>query len=282
MSKSLTVMCSLLLASLGLASAPKPKPLPISLSLPSSSPRTEVLVLGVYHMANPGHDLINMKADDVFAPKRQAEIAELVTALKRFNPTRIAVECDPNDARLSSDYSKYVAGSYKLTRNEIDQIGFRLAKKLGHKAIYGVDADGEFPYPRLVKYAQATGRSKELNALMDETGATVKAENDFLSSHTILEALLSMNSDKQVAEAMGGYYRQVHFGEPGDWAGADLVSDWVRRNMRIHSNVVGLTQAPDERILVIYGAGHLGWLRASFGGDPAIRLRQLAEFVHQP
>lgn len=36
--------------------------------------RAEVLVLGVYHMASPGHDIFNMKADDVLAPKRQAEI----------------------------------------------------------------------------------------------------------------------------------------------------------------------------------------------------------------
>jgi hypothetical protein len=32
--------------------------------------RAEVLVLGVYHMANPGHDIFNMQADDVLAPKR--------------------------------------------------------------------------------------------------------------------------------------------------------------------------------------------------------------------
>jgi len=48
----------------------------------SSPPRAEVLVLGVYHMANPGHDLFNTKADDVLAPKRQAEIAEVIAALK--------------------------------------------------------------------------------------------------------------------------------------------------------------------------------------------------------
>jgi hypothetical protein len=44
-------------------------------SNPSAPPaRAEVLVLGVYHMANPGHDVFNMLADDVLAPKRQAEI----------------------------------------------------------------------------------------------------------------------------------------------------------------------------------------------------------------
>jgi hypothetical protein len=56
--------------------------------------RAEVLVLGVYHMANPGHDIFNMDADDVLSPKRQLEIAELAAVLKKFKPTKIAVEHD--------------------------------------------------------------------------------------------------------------------------------------------------------------------------------------------
>jgi hypothetical protein len=35
----------------------------------------EVMVVGVFHMANPGHDLHNLKVDDVLEPKRQGEIA---------------------------------------------------------------------------------------------------------------------------------------------------------------------------------------------------------------
>ena len=53
--------------------------------------RAEVLVLGVYHMANPGRDIFNMHVDDVLAPKRQQEIAELAAVLKKFQPTKIAV-----------------------------------------------------------------------------------------------------------------------------------------------------------------------------------------------
>ena len=35
----------------------------------------EVLVLGVYHMSNPGRDVFNTEADDVLSPKRQAAAA---------------------------------------------------------------------------------------------------------------------------------------------------------------------------------------------------------------
>ncbi|HEX8616282.1 MAG TPA: DUF5694 domain-containing protein [Thermoanaerobaculia bacterium] len=241
--------------------------------------RGEVLVLGVYHMNNPGRDVFNLQVDDVLAPKRQAEMARVIEVLKSFKPTKIAVEGDTGDRRITKAYAEYVAGNHELTRNEIEQLGFRLAKELGHQQIYPVDAGGEFPYPRLQKYVKATDRSKEFEALVDEIGAMVKAENAYLASHTILETLLYMNADAKAAEDVGFYLRQAEFGEHYDWAGADLVSDWFRRNLRIYTNVAQLSESRSERILVIYGAGHLGWLQFAFANNPRFRLRKLAEFV---
>jgi hypothetical protein len=246
---------------------------------PAAPARPEVLVLGVYHMANPGRDIFNTQADDVLAPKRQAEIAQVIAALKGFHPSKIAVEGAAGDERIPKRYIDYLAGRHELTRNEIEQIGFRLAKELGHKTVYAVDADGEFPYLRLVKYAKATGRSNDFEALMGEIGDMVKASNAYLASHTVLATLLYLNSDEKVAEAVGFYYRQAEYGEPYDWAGADLVSDWFRRNMRIYSNVVQIADSPNERVLVIYGHGHLGWLQHAFASNPNFRLRKLAEFA---
>jgi hypothetical protein len=245
---------------------------------PANVGKPEVLVLGTYHMANPGRDLFNMKADDVLAPKRQAEITELIEVLKKFQPTKVAIESDAYGPRVGQ-YADYLAGKRTLTSNEIEQLGFRLAKELGHKTIYPVDVDGDFPARRVVNYAKGSGRSKELDAIMSEIGIMVKAQDDYLASHTVLEMLVNMNADAKVADDMGFYFREAHLGEPGDWAGADLVSDWFRRNMRIYSNLTRLVDSPNERILVIYGAGHLGWLRHIVASDPTLRLRRLAEFV---
>jgi len=252
------------------AAAGKPEP---------PAARAQVLVLGVYHMSNPGRDIFNTHADDVLAPKRQAEIAQLIEVLKRFQPTKIAVEADPGDERVPKSYAEYLAGRHELTRNEIEQIGFRLAKELGHKTVYPADADGDFPFQRLLNYGKGSGRAKELDAILGEVGAMAKAGNDYLVSHSVIETLLYMNADERVAEDVGYYYREAHLSEPGDWAGADLVSDWFRRNIRIYSNVAQLIDAPNERMLVIFGAGHLGWLRHDFASDPSFRLRKLADFV---
>lgn len=249
---------------------------------PTERDRAEVLVVGTYHMNNPGRDVFNTESDDVLSSKRQAEIAEVVDVLARFRPTKILVEAGFNDRRVSERYADYVAGSHELSRNEIEQLGFRLARMLGHETVYAVDVDGEFPYARLVKYAQATGRMTEFEALQEEGAESAEAFSAYLASHTVLETLLYMNSDERVAEDVGYYFQLAEFSEPWDWAGADLVSDWFRRNMRIYGNVVRLVDDANERVLVIYGAGHLGWLQYAFGSHPNLRLRKLAEFIQLP
>jgi hypothetical protein len=241
--------------------------------------KPEILVVGTYHMANPGRDVFNMKADDVLSPKRQAEIAELLEVLKRFRPTKVAIESTVYDDTRKKQYAQYLAGELTLTRNEIEQIGFRLAKELGLKDVCPVDYDGEFPWVRVVNYAKANGKSEAFDRIRAEIGDMVNRQDEFLHSHTVLETLLYMNADEKVAEDVGFYYREVHYGEPGDYAGPDLLASWYQRNMRIYNNVVDLIESPDERILVIYGAGHLGWLRQAAESDPTVRLRKLAEFA---
>lgn len=242
--------------------------------------RAEVLVLGVYHMANPGRDVFNMQADDVLSPKRQQEIAELAQVLKKFQPTKIAVEADYGEDTVPKRYANYLAGTRQLSRTEVEQIGFRLAKDLGHTAIYPVDADGDHPIQRVLNYAKATGQSAKLEGMMSEIGETVNAQDEYLKTHTVLQTLLYMNSDARVAQGVGFYYLLARYGEPGDYAGPDLLAEWYRWNVRIYNNVTKLVATPEDRVLVIFGAGHLGWLRQAFAADPTLRLRKLAEFVH--
>jgi hypothetical protein len=276
MIKPLFLLLALAMGSLNLALAQQAT----AASNPApSAARAEVLVLGTYHMANPGHDIFNMQADDVLAPKRQAEMASLIEVLKKFHPTKIAVESDAGTDRIPKRYADYLAGKYELTANEIDQIGLRLAKELGHKTVYPVDADGDFPYQRLVNYAKGSGRSKELDAINAVFAGNVKAQGAYLASHSILDTLLFVNTDDRATQEVGLYYRMAAIGEPQDWAGADLVGEWFRRNMRIYTNVSKLADSPNERVLVVFGTGHLGWLRHDFASDPSLRLRKLSEFA---
>jgi hypothetical protein len=246
-----------------------------------SDARPEILVLGTYHMSNPGQDIYNMRADDVQSPARQEQIAQLIEVLKRFHPTKIAVEADVGSQRIGREYSDYVAGKYALSRNEIDQIGYRLAKELGHRAVYPIDVDGDFPMLRVINYAKANGRKEKFDAIGARTAARVKAQDDFLRSHTVLEMLEYMNSDSLVAGDVAEYFALVPFGEPWEYAGSDLLASWYQRNIRIYHNIVALIDSQSDRILVIYGAGHLGWLRQDVANDATVRLQKLADLTGQ-
>lgn len=269
-----TILCLVALTTMGLSA-----PAQGALS-EEEAKRAEVLVLGVYHMANPGRDIFNMQADDVLSPGRQQEIAELAAVLEKFKPTKIAVEADYGQDVVPKRYADYLAGTRPLSRNEVEQIGFRLAKDLGHTAIYPVDADGDFPIQRVINYAKAIGESAKLEGIMRETwGEMVKAQGEYLKTHTVLQTLLYMNSDARVAQDVGPYYLLVRYGEPGDYAGPDLLAEWYRRNVRIYNHVARLVATPEDRVLVIIGSGHLGWLRRDFAADPTLRLRKLEDFV---
>jgi hypothetical protein len=244
-----------------------------------SGNRPEILVLGTYHMANPGRDVYNMQADDVRSPKRQAEITELLAVLKKFHPTKIAVEADVGSDKTTQRYADYLAGKYTLVADETDQIAFRLAKELGHKTIYPVNEDGDFPLQRVINFAKASGRSQQFDAMMGNFGTMVKEQDDFLHSHTVLETLEYMNTDAASAKGVALYYASVPYGEPGDYAGPDLLAAWYQRNIRIYHNVVALIDSPSDRVLVIYGAGHLGWLQQDAANDASVTLRKLAEFT---
>ena len=242
-----------------------------------SNARPEILVVGTYHMANPGRDVHNMAADDVLSPKRQQEIAQLVEVLKRFRPTKIAIEASAGSERITRDYNEYLAGRYTLTRNENDQVGFRLAKELGHKTVYAVDVDGDYQYMRVMNYAKANGKMAQFDSMQASVARRVKRQSDFLQTHTILETLERMNSDSAATEALGAEMEYVSFGDLWEFAGPDLLTFWFQRNLRIYNRIAALIESSADRILVIYGNGHLGPLRQIIGADTRVRLRKLSE-----
>ena len=242
----------------------------------------EILILGTYHMASPGRDVHNMEVDDILSERRQDEISELLEVLRRFRPTKIAVEAAVTSGRIRERYASYRAGDYTLSRNEIDQVGIRLAADLGHAEVYAVDEDGEFPFYRVQNYAKANELEAQFDSIQAILGAGVERQSAFLREHTVLETLALMNSDSASAAGVAGYYAYVPFGEPYEYAGPDLIARWFERNIRIYHNIRALVESPDDRILVVYGAGHLGWLRQNVRDDPTVRLTTLADLLIEP
>lgn len=222
----------------------------------------KIMILGTYHMDNPGLDANNTDADDVLLPKRQSEITELIEKLARFNPTKIVIEA-PFSAKASWDnaYKKYLAGELKLGRNEIYQIGFQLAKRLNHQTVYPVD------YPMLMsglKYDEVDfSRSKAAPASLDNKAKisqpALSEEDKLLRRSTVTEFLRYMNNEEKIQRSHAENYLMniAPDSNAAIYERADQVSNWYKRELRIFANINRVTEFPSDRVLVIIGAGHL-------------------------
>jgi hypothetical protein len=231
----------------------------------------KVMVLGTFHMSNPGRDMHNAKIEDVLTPKYQADIARGVSGLARFKPTRVMVEWDagPTDER----YAKYLAGTLDPSRNEVVQVGFRLAKASGLKRVEGIDVDGDFPYGPLDEYAKAHGGSDVLEAANAEVGRMVKTQEEMARTKGVTATLRWMNDPAFVASSNGFYRSTLRIGAGAQQPGADLLTAWYRRNFLICANIIQAAR-PGDRIVVLYGSGHSFLLRQCIQETPGFELVQ--------
>lgn len=215
-----------------------------------------VMILGSYHMGNPGRDLNNVVADDVLAEKRQKEIADFVRVLKKFKPTKIAVEAMPQNAKLSENYAQYLKGEYALRGDEIDQIAFRLAKEMNLPKVFQIDWKNGFDFDKVLASAKANGQTALTDYFMQSGKAVVGKQSEMMKTATVSEIFRWLNEPSRVDEWHRYYLDMVAVGKADDYAGADLVADWYERNLKIYTNIRRITDSPDDRILILYGAGH--------------------------
>lgn len=234
----------------------------------------EVMVLGTYHFGNPGLDLNNMKADDVTKPARQAELKAIAAALAEFRPTKILVEAQPKTPDLSDPaYARFTPAMLASDRNETVQIGYRLAHRLGHKAVYAIDeqpGEGEpdyFPFGKVADWAKERGKDEQLGRMM-AAGAAITAEmEEMQKTKSIGEILLERNRPETTAREQTIYYDFLRFGDADRQPGAELNAMWYMRNAKIFGKLMQVA-APGDRLLVVYGSGHNYWLR-HFAGTTA-------------
>ena len=226
----------------------------------------EVMLLGTYHMANPGLDLANVAAEDPTSPRRQAELAALAEALADWKPDRILVEMQRPAPFTIDGYHAFTTADLSKSRNETVQIGYRLAHRLGHKDVYAFDeqpGDGEpdyFPFDTLSAYAEAHGRSDELAAIMAYFQAQAKAMSADQAHQSIAEQLMLHNdpAHDELGQAKG-YYALLAIGDGEDQPGAELNAYWYMRNAKMFAKI-GLIAKPGEKVLVLVGSGHRYWL----------------------
>ena len=220
----------------------------------------KISILGIFHFAGTT-DYSSVEFESLESKKRQEEILEIIEKLKEFKPTKILVEYPvKKSTKLDSTYNSYLKGRHKLTINEIEQIGFRIAKQLNHSKIYSIDYYMNLPFSELMDYAEKNDR-KKLDDFLNSIKEQDKKESEYLQKNTLSDYLIYRNSKEEDIRNKNQYLNNTaKFVNDTNYIGAKFVSKWWERNIMIMSNIDRLIQEND-RILVIIGAAHRAILR---------------------
>jgi hypothetical protein len=242
-------------------------------------PKPTFLILGTFHFEGSTADLMSNQFPDVLSEKRQAQIEQVVDAIARFKPTKIAVEAPLGSTKTQERYASYLKGESTLTADETDQIAFRLARKLGHSRIYPVDHKLDLDFDKTMAAIQKTGRQDLLDGAMKLGKGQIDTTQHLIDTSTVGAALRQLNSPKVLDWGLEGYLLLAQVRDRDATPGAELLADWSRRNLLIFNNLTSLIESPQERVLLLIGAGHATLLRQYIAGSPNLRLEEAVSYL---
>lgn len=277
MLKALVALAALLLptAALAQAAAPERGPEPV-----------QVMVLGTYHMSNPGQDLHNARIDPVTTPEKQAELVAVAEGLARFRPTAVAVEriAPDQSTLLDPRYPAFTPADLLTNPDERVQVGYRLAHRLGLERVYAIDEqdrEGQpsyFPFEDVQRWAETHGGGERLGAMHGEIAAMLSDLERRQATETASQLLAGINAPERIRWDQGFYARLMTFGAGDDQPGAVLNARWYARNAQIFARLLQVAR-PGDRIVVVYGSGHNYWLRQMVQTMPGFVLVEPSEYL---
>lgn len=243
------------------------------LTLPYIYGQTEVLLLGTFHFDSPNLDVVKTNPFDVV--KGQKELEKITDQIKKFNPTKIFIEWSYDEqSELDTLYHLYKEGKFfdfvkqKYPGNkfyqesEIFQLAFRAAKKCGNAQLYAIDIKTKFPFDEVMKAIEEAKQDQLAQTIRDKIAEMSKKENEDRKKYNLTQLLLAKNTAQARKNDYGDYVTLFNkAGSLHDFRGANLVSEWYRRNLLMYSMVQKNVTPKDDRIMVILGAGHIAVLK---------------------
>ena len=227
----------------------------------------KIFFVGSFHFEYPNLDankIEKSKQIDILSAQKQKELQQLLDYIALFKPTKICIEA-PEKWNAMGKYRAYKNEKKPLGRDEVQQIGFRLMERFKLDTVYCVDAGN---------IADELSDSKDslvtrpyIDAIFkDYTFKTDERYKNWLAYETalnlksnLLDYFKHINSPKYFLRDYG-YYLTADF-KNGKYNGADaLAMYWYDRNLRIFRNIQRITTSPKDRILVLFGGGHIAIL----------------------
>ncbi|SMG28879.1 hypothetical protein SAMN05661096_01758 [Marivirga sericea] len=248
----------------------------------------EVLLVGTFHFSNfkpeNNGDVLQVNVPDVLTEANQKELEKIVKAIADFNPDKIFVETlHKRQAVLDSVYTAFNPTDYKTEkRNEIYQIGFRVAKSLEHKKVFAMDYRTDFPYGDLMEAMQ---KAEQYDLIQKDSLELVRIEsfeNELFASDKLLSEMLFYQNDPLIRKQDINWYVSVanQGGEKDNFIGAYLASEWYKRNLYMFSVIQKAVEEKDEKIMILGGSSHIAMFKDFIDYNPEWKAVELREIMN--
>lgn len=237
------------------------------------NPKTKVLVVGSFHFDYPNLDAHKTNKEDqidVLSPKTAKEVTELVEYIKKFKPTKIAIEAWP-DWNANQKLKEYNEGKHRDQRDERYQLAMRIANELTINELYSIDAESVLD--DLEKQFGKTDSVFFKKLMKDyDFRSDDPISQQFIAFYkssepknfkSLLDNFIYMNSKESHRYGYGAYLSGDF--KLREYDGADMLAlYWYSRNLRMFRNIQKIPHNSEDRILVIAGNGHAAVLRQLF------------------
>ncbi|AUC76474.1 DUF5694 domain-containing protein [Olleya sp. Bg11-27] len=231
--------------------------------------KTEVLLVGTSHWNNykkADFDVAQTNEIDILSATYQKDLNDIADKIAAFKPDKIFVERTLNyQPKLDSLLNLYKTTEWgNDKRNEIYQLGFRVAKTLKHDRVYGIDfRNTEFPYDSLMKAMESAKQAILISSFNADIKQFETNYNILVSEQRSLKDILYfLNDDKQRQLDLSWYLEGANKGgDLNSTVGSFLASEWIKRNIYSYGLIQKYTQSKDKRIMILMGASHIAVLK---------------------
>ena len=235
--------------------------------------KISVLNFGSAHLTHTSD--ANTAVRDLNDFQIKKDINKIVNCLVAYKPTIICIEMQPNNNSFVNEvFQKYIVDqSNRLNYSEeLNSIAFETGRLSGVKYIYGIDHQMGFDYPSLIDLA---------NRNTSDSLFVVNQMNSYkeVNSLPLLEQFYEINTKEYKMETFNFYnfLATMHTNEKLE--GADIITDFYKRNLRMYSNFCDIPLTKSDRVLIILGATHTAYFDVFLENNPKYKVENTLKYL---